>query len=157
VSALTIRFINEPGIVSRLITWTTDSLFCHTEGLGRDGQSWVGAHAHTGVESRPHDWCKPTFERRYAIPVTDDQYEAAMRFMDSKIGCLYNYKDIVGLAIHKRIGASDHEIECATFMLSWLMAAGLWPLNVLESFAYLVTPETLHLSPIFIGKGVRAD
>jgi len=154
---LTIRFINEPGIISRLITWTTDSLFCHTEGLGRDGQSWVGAHAGTGVQSRPHDWCKPTFERRYSIPVTNEQYEAAMRFMDSKIGCPYDYEDIVGLALHSRIGVSDHEIICSAFMLLWLRAGGLEPLNVLPDWAYLVTPETLHLSPIFIGRGITLD
>jgi hypothetical protein len=155
-SSLTIRFINERGIVSRLIDWQTDSLVCHTEGLSRDGQSWVGAHAGTGVQSRAHDWCKPTFERRYVIPVTAGQYEDAMRFMDSKIGCPYDYKDIVGLALHKRMGASDHEIICSAFMLLWLQSAGLEPLNVLEPFAYLVTPETLHLSPLLIGRGVSA-
>jgi hypothetical protein len=155
--ALTIRFINEPGIVSRLITWTTNSLFCHCEGLGRDGQSWVGAHSGTGVQSRAHDWCKPTFERRYAIPVINDQYEAAMRFMDSKIGCPYDYTDIAGLALRNRIGASDHEIICSAFMLLWLQAAGLWPLNVLPEWAYLVTPETLHLSPLLIGKRINVD
>jgi hypothetical protein len=154
---LTIRFINEPGIISQLITWNTDSLFCHTEGLGRDGQSWVGAHTGTGVQSRPHNWCKPTLERRYALPVTAEQYEAAMHFMDSRIGFPYNYKDIVGLALHSRIGATNHEIICSAFMLLWLQAAGLEPLNVLESFAYLITPETLHLSPMFIGHRIDVD
>lgn len=155
--SLTIRFINEPGILYRIIDWETDSLFVHTEGLGRDGQSWVGAHAGTGVQSRPHDWCKPTFERRYALTVTDEQYEAAMQFMDSKIGCPYNYSDIIGLALHSRKGASDHEIICSAFMLLWLMAAGFEPLNVLPEYNFLITPETLHLSPIFIGKGVGTD
>jgi hypothetical protein len=152
---LTIRFINEPGIISDLIDWETDSLFCHTEGLNRDGWTWVGAHARTGVEARPLDWCKPTFERRYTVPVSPGGYETAMRFMESQIGCPYNYEDIVGLALHKRIGASDHEIICSAFMLLWLQAAGLQPLNVLPDFAFLCTPETLHLSPIFIGRMVR--
>lgn len=152
MSKLVIRFINEPGIVSRLIAWSTDSLFCHTEGLGRDGKSWVGAHAGTGVQARAYDWCKPTFERRYAILVTDEEYEQAMRFMDSKIGLPYNYVDIVGLAIHSRVGASEHELICSAFMLLWLQSAGLEPLNVSEPFAYLITPETLHLSPLFIGR-----
>lgn len=155
--SLTIRFINEPGIISRLVSWSTDSLFCHTEGLGRDGQSWVGAHSGTGVQSRPNNWCKPTFERRYAIPVTQERYEVAMQFMDAKIGCPYDYTDAVGLALHSRIGVSNHEIICSAFMLLWLQAGGLEPLNVMESFAYLVTPETLHLSPIFRGRGVKID
>jgi hypothetical protein len=32
------------------------------------------------------------------------------------------------------------------------MAGDLTPLNVLANFTYLITPEDLHLSPIFIGK-----
>lgn len=154
---LTIRFVNEPGLVSGLITWETDSLFCHTEGLSRDGQSWVGAHAGTGVQARPLNWCKPTFETRYAVEVTDAQYDAAMAFMESKIGLPYDYQDIVGLALHKRLGATDHEVICSAFMTLWLMAGGLFPLNVLGPYAYLITPETLHLSPLFIGREVRLD
>ncbi len=151
---LTIRFINDPGLVSHLISWEMDSLFCHTEGLSRDGKSWVGAHAGPGVQARLLDWCKPTFERRYALPVSDQQYEAAMAFMESKIGTPYDYEDIVGLALHRRMGASDHSIICSAFMYLWLRSAGIEALNVLESFAYLVTPETLHLSPVFIGRGI---
>ena len=152
--SLTIRFINEPGIVSRLITWGSDSLFCHTEGLSRNGTAWIGAHAGTGVQARALDWCKPTLEKRYAIPVTAEQHEAAMAYMESKIGTPYNYGDIFGLALHKRIGYSKHRLICSAFMTEWLMRGGLRPLNVLEDFAYLITPETLHLSPILIGNGV---
>jgi len=155
MKSLVIRFIDEPGIVARLISGWTDSLFCHTEGLSRDGKSWVGAHAGTGVEGRPLDWSKPTFERVYSIPVTDEQYELAMRFMESKIGTPYGYEDIVGLLIHRRIGLSEHEVICSAFMTLWLMAAGLRPLNVLEEYAALITPETLHLSPLFIGRRVE--
>lgn len=150
---LTIRFINERGLVSRLITWGSDSLFCHTEGLSRDGKSWIGAHAKTGIEGRPLDWCKPTLEKRYAIPVTKAQYEAAMTFMETKVGTPYDYEDIVGLAIRKRM-AGKHRLICSAFMTEWLMAGGLRPLNVLEEFAYLITPESLHLSPLLIGNGV---
>jgi len=32
---------------------------------------------------------------------------------------------------------------------------GIRPLNVLEDFSYLITPETLHLSSLFIGKRVK--
>lgn len=151
---LTIRFIDEPGIISRLITWTTDSLWCHVEVLSRDGKEWIGAHSGTGVQARSIDWCSPTRERQYAIPVTDMQYEAAMIWIEKKIGCPYDYADIIGLAIHKRIGSSDHEIICSAFVLLFLMAGDLMPLNCIDNFAYLVTPEILHLSPLFIGRCV---
>ena len=41
-------------------------------------------------------------------------------------------------------------------MIQFMQQTGLQPLNCLEQFAYLITPETLHLSPVFIGRGVAA-
>lgn len=152
---LTIRFINEPGIVSKLIDWNTDSLWCHTEALSRDGKSWIGAHAGTGVQARSLDWCKkPTRERRYATPVTDMQHETAMSWLESKIGTPYDYADIAGLSLHVRTGASEHEIICSALMTEFLMQASLLPLNIQEGYTYLVTPEILHLSPLFAGQCV---
>lgn len=149
---LTIRFIFEPDFVSRLIGWETNSLWCHTEALSRDGQSWIGAHAGTGVQVRPLDYCKPTRERRYAIPVHERAADAAYAWLDGKIGTPYNYTDILGLALHARIGITDHEVICSALMLQFMQQSGLEPLNCLPQYAALITPETLHLSPLFIGR-----
>jgi hypothetical protein len=154
---LTVRFIDEPGLVSRLIAWTTNSLWCHTEALSRDGRSWIGAHSGTGVEARPLAWCAPIRERSYALPVADEQYGHAMAWLESKVGTPYSYGDIVGLAVHRRrLGARSHRVICSALMTELLMAAGLRPLNVAEGFEYLITPETLHLSPLFIGRCIHA-
>ena len=152
---LTIRFIYEPGIVSALIGWETNSLWCHTEALSRDGKSWIGAHAGTGVQARPLDWVKPTREAVYAVPVTDEEAETANVWLESRIGTPYNYTDILGLAIHARIGLNRHEIICSAAMLEYLWKASQQPLNVLEGYEALITPETLHLSPIFIGRRIK--
>lgn len=157
---IVVRFIYEPDMVSRLIGWTTNSLWSHCEALSRDGESWIGAHAVTGVETRPFDWCKPTRERVYALPVTDAEYETAMGWLEAQVGIPYNYLDILGLAIHVRIGASEHEMICSACMLAFIMMGGYnvpngkAALNVQEGFSYLVTPETLHLSPVWIGHGI---
>ncbi|MDE2101613.1 MAG: hypothetical protein KGL39_30485 [Patescibacteria group bacterium] len=148
---LIIRFINSPGIISTLIDWETDSLFCHTEALSRDGQHWIGAHAGTGVQARPLDWTTTTRDYRYALEVTEEQYEAAMAFLESKIGTPYDYLDIVGLLFKFRVH-DPKQLICSAFMMEFLAAAGIQPLNCLPDFDYLITPETLHLSPIFIGK-----
>lgn len=150
---LTIRFIDSYDVISKLITWTTNSLWCHTEALSRDGQSWIGAHAGTGVQARPLNWCKPTRELTYAIPVDDSQYEAAMFWLESKIGYPYDYEDIVGLAIHKRIFRKS-SIICSTLMFVFITKTGIIPLNCLTNYSFLLTPETLHLAPIFIGKSL---
>lgn len=151
---IVVRFINDADLVSRLIDWTTDSLWCHTEALSGDGQSWIGAHAGSGVQARALDYCRPEREARYAIPVEDSAYDSAMAWLDAKIGTAYNYADIVGLALRTRVGASDHQVICSALMTEFLQQAGLQPLNCLEGFAYLITPETLHLSPIFIGRRI---
>lgn len=152
---LTIRFIYEPGIISKLIGWQTDSLWCHTEGLSRDGKSWIGAHAGTGVQARPLDWCKPTREAVYAVPVSQGEYERAMTFLESKLGEPYNYESILGLALHVRLTASG-TTDCSALMLAYLMQGGHFPLNCLEGFEYLISPEVLHLSSIFIGRRVAS-
>lgn len=151
---LTIRFIDEPGLISKLITFETGSLFCHTECLSRDGSTWVGAHAGTGVEARAKDWCRPTLERRYAVPVSELGYAKAMAWLEKKLGCPYDYADIAGMVLRSRAGASDHAVICSALMLGFMQQAGMQPLNCLEQFNYLITPETLHLSPVFIGRGV---
>jgi len=148
---ITIRFIDEPDIVSRLINYATDSLWCHCEGLSRDGKSWIGAHSGTGVQPRTLDYCKPIRERRYSLEVTDEQYETAMSWLESKISEKYDYLSIVGLALHKRVW-SPQRVICSELMLQFMQAAGLQPLNVLPGFDALITPETLHLSPILIGR-----
>jgi len=153
---LTIRFIAGTDIVSRLIQYATNSLFCHTECLSCDGTAWIGAHSGTGVQARKLDWCKPTLERRYSVPVTPEGYERAMAWLESKVGEKYNYASIIGLALHWRIGASRSETDCSALMIGLLQLADIQPLNCLEGFNYLITPETLHLSPIFVGRGVSA-
>jgi hypothetical protein len=150
---LTIRFINSNDFVSKLITGETFSLICHCEGLNRAGDAWVGAHAFTGIQARPLNWCTDLiWERRYAIPVTEEQYEAAMTFMESKIGMPYNYKGILGLLFRDRNATDRKRIDCSDFMLQWLWAAGQTVLNCRQGESWLITPETLHLSPLFIGK-----
>lgn len=153
MSALVIRFIDTPGFVSSAITWVTSSLWDHTEALSRDGKSWIGAHAGTGVQARPLDWCKPTREARYAIPVPDVDWNKAHTWLESKIGTPYDYKDIVGILLKRRIW-SGNRVICSALMTQFMQQAGLEPLNILPEYDALVTPETLHLSPLFIGRGI---
>jgi len=152
---LTIRFINSSDLISKLITGETFSLICHTEGMNRAGDGWIGAHAFTGVQDRPLDWCKNlTWERRYNIPVTKLQYEQAMSFLESKIGTPYNYRSIFGILARKRDFTDRKGIDCSDLMLQWLWAADQTVLNVRPGESWMVSPETLHLSPLFIGRSI---
>lgn len=145
-----IRFINSEDFVGRSIDLVTNSLWDHTE-IQTETGTYIGAHAGTGIEERPADWCKPSHERRYSIPVSEVAYASMMKRARSMIGTPYDYKDILGLFFHQRIASPGREI-CSMFVFQCAWAGGLMMLNVLPGFTQLVTPETLHLSPYLIGK-----
>lgn len=150
MAKFTIRFINSDDLVGHLIDWTTNSLWDHAE-IATEAGTYIGAHAVSGIEERPAGWCKPSRERRYAIPCTDEQLAKIMAFARSKIGTPYNYRDIIGLFLHDRGINSNSRAICSEFVFQAAVAGGLWLLNVLPDYSHLVTPETLHLSPLLIG------
>jgi hypothetical protein len=148
MAEIKIRFITQSGFVSAMIRKTTFSEFSHTEIELQDG-TFLGAHAGSGIQIRPADYCKPTFERRYSLRCTDAQLATGMTFARSKIGIRYDYKDIIGLFFHTKMG-SPSKFICSEFVCDVLINMGIYPLNVLPKYSYLVTPDTLHLSPIFL-------
>jgi uncharacterized protein YycO len=145
-----IRFIAEKGFVSWAIRQTTFSEFSHVELLSEDGLSWIGAHAGLGVQARTLNYCTPSFERRYSIPVDQEQLNAGMAYARSKIGTPYNYADIAGLLFHRNISTKGRSI-CSQFVFDTFVVMGIEPLNTLLGYDFRVTPDILHLSPILIG------
>lgn len=76
----------------------------------------------------------------------------------AKIGVRYNVLDIIGLMFQVRGLRSPGRMICSQFCVDGLLrvfGAGR-VLNVLGDWTYRITPETLHLSPIFVGHRRRA-
>jgi hypothetical protein len=151
-----VRFITTDGFVSAAIRKVTGSLFSHVE-FGTPEGRWIGAHIGDGIQERAADYCKPSREFVYEIPCTDAVQVAALNWMRSKIGTKYNTVDIVGLMLQARSLRSPHNYICSQFCTEGLMYAYGTPkvLNVLAAWDYRITPETLHLSPIFVGQQVK--
>lgn len=145
-----IRFITNPGFVSWAIRRATFSEFSHAEIISEDQHSYIGAHAGSGVQERPLDYCHPTFERRYAIPCTEVQLAKIMFHARSRIGTSYSYGDIVGLLFHHNLPTHGRVI-CSMFVYQEALIGGIQMLNVLPDYANLVTPDSLHLSPLLVG------
>jgi hypothetical protein len=145
-----VRFINGAGFVADAIDFVTNSLIDHVE-IETESGSYIGAHADGGVQDRPANYCTPTWEKRYSIPCPDDQLQKIMSYARAKIGTPYDFTDIVGLLFHDRSLDSPHRLICSAFTFSAGVAGGLYLLNAEKEFAHLVTPETLHLSPLLIG------
>ena len=99
---------------------------------------------------RPADYTKPSFERRYEIPCGDAQLVKIMSYARSKIGTPYNFEDILGLFFHHNLTTKGRVI-CSMFVYQAAWQGGLEMLNVLPEYSNLVTPDTLHLSPMLIG------
>jgi uncharacterized protein YycO len=148
--SLKIRFLTAPDFISRAIREVTFSEFSHVE-IETDAGTFIGAHSDGGVQERPADYCKPSFERRYAIPVTSEQKGLMVAFAESRIGTPYNFKDIAGLLLHENLSSPD-KVICSQFVFQTARAGGVTLLNVLPGYANLVTPETLHLSPYLIAR-----
>lgn len=148
-----LRFVDAPGFVTSAIDWVEDGLWPHVEAGTPEG-TWIGAHAGTGVQERPAGYCLPRRERRYAVACGAEQATAFLVGCRAAIGVPYNYADITGLLFHLRSLSARHRLICSQFMMRETWAAGVRMLNVLPGYDHLVTPETLHLSPLLIGRCV---
>ena len=149
------RFIASPGFTGWYIRHWTGSLFQHFE-FGTQKGTWIGAHIGSGIQERPANYCNPTLSYVYEIPCTQQEEDFAEAWMRSKIGTKYNVRDIIGLAIQKRTLTSLHELICSQFGIDGLLIffGPKRALNVLPDWTYRITPEVLHLSPIWTGNRV---
>jgi hypothetical protein len=156
MASIRIRFILGRGFVSQAIARVTGSLFSHVE-FGTSEGTWIGAHIGGGIQERAADYCSTVREYVYEIPCTDAQEQEALSWMRAKIGTEYNVLDIIGLLFQARSLRSPHRAICSQFCTEGLLHIFGAPrvLNVLESWTYRITPETLHLSPIFVGRRVK--
>jgi hypothetical protein len=150
MAKITIRFIENRGFVSRAIAWVTGSLFSHVE-FGTPQGTWIGAHARGGVQERARNYCQPVREYVYDLPCTKALSDELLRHARSAIGTPYNYRDILGILFHARRVTSPSRVICSQFCTEMLLRVGIRPLNVLPDYCHLITPETLHLSPLLIG------
>lgn len=146
-----IRFSSTYGPISHAINFFTDSEWSHVD-IGTDKGTWIGAHAGSGVQERPTDYCTPTRSHTYELDYPQPTYDLIMGHAEKSIGTPYNYVDILGLFIHDRDMTSKGRVECAMFVFDCFAAGGVRLLNVQPEWSYKVIPETLHLSSKLIGK-----
>ncbi len=148
---ITVRFIANHTFLSWSIRRLTGSLFSHVE-LGTPEGTWIGALA-DGIKERPANYCSPFREYVYHIPCTAQEQAYLLSTARAAIGTSYNKMDIVGLALGLRKVVGKKGEICSWFGVDELIKTlgARRVLNVLPGWEYRVTPETLHLSPIFIG------
>ncbi len=148
-----LRFISTKGLVSDAIKRVEGiSYIDHVEAMNRSRDKWIGAHAGIGVQAMPLDWAKGVvWERQYSLTVSELQYESIQIYLESKIGVKYDSQAILGILFKDRKQDSSDRVICSALQYAALWSGNVMALNVLPQFAHLVTPETLHLSPLLIG------
>ncbi len=152
---VTVRFIANHTFLSWSIRRLTGSLFSHVE-LGTPEGTWIGALA-DGIKEWPAQYCNPFREYVYEIPCTREQQSHLLAWARSKIGTKYNFTDIVGLLFQNRTLHTPNRFICSQFCTDGLLEVfeASRVLNVRREWAYRITPEMLHLSPLFVGHLVR--
>lgn len=147
-----VRFIADAHWSSRLIRYGTGSLFSHVE-IGDGNGGWIGAHIGDGIQDRPANYCQTTREYVYEIPANSVQTGLAIRWAQSKIGGRYDWRDILGMVVGNRRLRSPQAFICSGFVTECLIGVfgASRVLNVQSDWTYRITPEELHLSPIFVG------
>ena len=150
-----VRFVANHTFLSWSIRRLTGSLFSHVE-LGTPEGTWIGALA-DGIKERPAQYCNPFREYVYHIPCTAQEQASFLTTARAAIGTPYNKLDIVGLALGLRNVVGKTGEICSWFCVEELIDTfgTARVLNVLPGWEYRVTPETLHLSPIFVGNLAR--
>jgi len=151
-----VRFVTTDGFISKAIRWVTNSIFSHVE-FGTPEGTWIGAHTGDGIQERSANYSKATREYVYEIPCTQAQQDEHLGRLRAAIGTKYDNWDIVGLLLHNRKLHTKNADICSQFATGELLVTftSYKVLNVLPGFEYLVTPEMLHLSPIFVGNLVK--
>lgn len=151
--AIVVRFIAQSDLVSAGIRKVTGSLFSHVE-FGTPEGTWIGAHWADGIQERPANYCQTTLDYRYEIPCTDLALADHLLTIRKAIGTVYNKKDILGLMFQSRTLTGAQGAICSQFCCGELLRVygAAKVLNVLPNWTYRITPEILHLSPIFVGR-----
>ena len=130
-----------------------------------DEGGYLGAHAGSGIQFRALNYLTVTRENRYKKPITQEEtdrlgkttaevFESFVVAAFKRVGTPYAISDIVALLFHTRkLTPLTREI-CSEFGILAPAEAGIYFLNCEIAYDPLITPETLHLSPLWMGNCV---
>lgn len=151
-TSITIRFITESDCISDAIRVETWCAFSHTEFVLEDG-TLLGAHAKGGVQIRAADYCRPSDEEQYKLPVSEVQKEAILAYARLQVGKPYDFTDIVGILAHRDWRCDDKWI-CSELVAAAFEQGGFSLLNSPIKQVNRISPRDVYLSPYLIGQRI---
>jgi len=152
MSVIRIRFVANSSFISRGIRAVTGSLWSHVESWDFRKQMWISAYSQ-GIALMPWNYANESRIALYEIPCTEEEFNVFHDAAEADLGVKYNWLDIAGLLIQDRSLTSAHRLMCAQANTKWLLKTfgAARVLNCAFGWEYRITPEILHLSPIFVG------
>jgi hypothetical protein len=140
-----LRFITDLlSVESFLIRFGTKSWASHVEFIKVQGSKAIetlGSRYPDGIQTRPPDYCKPSYEQWYYAPGIDEAYER----LKIKIGCRYDWKDILGITLDMDWHTNGRFI-CSE-AVAWAFEHIREPLLNPHIAVRKITPRDLLLSP----------
>lgn len=134
------------GIVSKTIRYLTKSKYSHVEFLYSDGQTTVGSTAEKGVAygnisefNNPETFLFCNLDTIIELP--DKELEALQAFIDSQLGCKYDFGGIFGYLLNKNNYNGKSDWFCSEFVFEALQSIGFLLLN--RETGHYVTPQNV--------------
>lgn len=119
-----------------------------------DDGTTLGAHADGGVRVRPIDYCKPSRDERFRIPVTFEQKEKILTFVHEQCGKPYDFLAIAGILFHRDWRKSNRWF-CSELVAAAFEAVGHPIVNAPNGKVNRISPRDCYLSPFLIGNQIK--
>ncbi len=142
---ITIRFVQDPGLVSDFIRWWTWGEWSHVEIVTPEGE-YLGARFSGGVRVRPKNYIRARREAFRSVNLSDAQFHNFWSFARSQIGKPYDTRAIIGLGIRENFSSNGKSWFCSEYVYACFEAAGVHLLDT--DNAYRLSPRDIGLTTI---------
>lgn len=149
-----IRFVQDPGISSKLICWWTWGKWSHVEAFAEPGNpyfnqvGYFGARLSGGVQLRRLDYVRPLLQQIRKIEVSDAQYAAFWQFMKDQEGKPYDLIALTGFGLRGDLADGTAKWFCSELVFAAFKAASIEIIH--GEVAYRFSPRDVGLSTLLL-------
>jgi uncharacterized protein YycO len=139
VKEISLRFATDNDISGHVIKYFSHGDFSHVDIVHED--QLLGARYRGGVAIRPADYKNFTKTKIVTLQVTEEQYDAAWKFLLAQLGKPYDRSAIEGFALNRNWGSTESWF-CSELAAAMLIEAKVFPHDLWLS-VNKITPSDL--------------
>ncbi len=145
---INLRFVEGGGWDSKIIRWDTRCRWSHVECIPKGSTNkTIGAMLKGGVKERSFDdpvYKHATAYQIWAVNTTANKEKAFYDFIDSQVGCLYDWRAIVSFGLNQRDWRRDGNWFCSELIIKGLEVAGILVIAI-DQPVYRYTPRDVWI------------